>query len=103
MSDSPAITPEAIRTARFARGPFSDSFRVTSQWMTPPISKSVRSSFDSFLAGLRAEGFDVVEVDDENIVGHTILGEAYLNADQLHGHTDPGAEAVARLFEFLAP
>ena len=27
----------------------------------------------------------------------------YLNADQLHGHTDPGAEAVARLFEFLAP
>ncbi|ARQ11090.1 dihydroxyacetone kinase protein [Rhizobium etli] len=27
---------------------------------------------------------------------------AYINAKQLEGHTDPGAEAVARLFEFLA-
>ena len=27
---------------------------------------------------------------------------AYINADQLTGHVDPGAEAVARLFEFLA-
>ena len=27
---------------------------------------------------------------------------AYINADQLHGHVDPGAEAVARLFEHLA-
>jgi dihydroxyacetone kinase len=27
---------------------------------------------------------------------------AYINADQLHGNTDPGAEAVARLFEQLA-
>ncbi|RED10620.1 dihydroxyacetone kinase subunit DhaK [Pontivivens insulae] len=27
---------------------------------------------------------------------------AYLNADQLRGHVDPGAEAVARLFERLA-
>ncbi|PDT05797.1 dihydroxyacetone kinase [Rhizobium chutanense] len=26
---------------------------------------------------------------------------AYINAKQLEGHTDPGAEAVARLFEFL--
>ncbi len=27
---------------------------------------------------------------------------AYINAKQLHGHADPGAEAVARLFEHLA-
>lgn len=27
---------------------------------------------------------------------------AYISADQLHGHVDPGAEAVARLFEHLA-
>jgi triose/dihydroxyacetone kinase / FAD-AMP lyase (cyclizing) len=27
---------------------------------------------------------------------------AYINAKQLQGHADPGAEAVARLFEFLA-
>ncbi len=27
---------------------------------------------------------------------------SYISADQLEGHTDPGAEAVARLFEFLA-
>lgn len=27
---------------------------------------------------------------------------AYINADQLKGHVDPGAEAVARLFEHLA-
>lgn len=27
---------------------------------------------------------------------------AYLNAQQLEGHVDPGAEAVARLFEYLA-
>ena len=27
---------------------------------------------------------------------------AYINADQLHGHVDPGVEAVARLFEHLA-
>ncbi|MBB4235523.1 dihydroxyacetone kinase subunit DhaK [Rhizobium esperanzae] len=27
---------------------------------------------------------------------------AYINAKQLEGHTDPGAEAVARLFEYLA-
>ncbi|MBO3761389.1 dihydroxyacetone kinase subunit DhaK [Ciceribacter sp. L1K22] len=27
---------------------------------------------------------------------------AYINAKQLEGHADPGAEAVARLFEFLA-
>jgi dihydroxyacetone kinase len=26
----------------------------------------------------------------------------YINADQLIGHVDPGAEAVARLFEHLA-
>ena len=26
----------------------------------------------------------------------------YLNAEQLKGHVDPGAEAVARLFEALA-
>ena len=26
---------------------------------------------------------------------------AYINAEQLIGHTDPGAEAVARLFEQL--
>ncbi len=26
----------------------------------------------------------------------------YINAEQLHGHVDPGAEAVARLFEHLA-
>ncbi len=26
---------------------------------------------------------------------------AYINARQLEGHVDPGAEAVARLFEFL--
>lgn len=26
----------------------------------------------------------------------------YINADQLTGHVDPGAEAVARLFEHLA-
>jgi len=27
---------------------------------------------------------------------------SYINAEQLHGHVDPGAEAVARLFEHLA-
>lgn len=27
---------------------------------------------------------------------------AYINADQLSGNTDPGAEAVARLFEHLS-
>ena len=27
---------------------------------------------------------------------------AYLSAQQLHGHVDPGAEAVAQLFEHLA-
>lgn len=27
---------------------------------------------------------------------------SYISAAQLEGHTDPGAEAVARLFEFLA-
>lgn len=27
---------------------------------------------------------------------------AYINAKQLAGHVDPGAEAVARLFEHLA-
>ena len=27
---------------------------------------------------------------------------AYINAQQLEGHIDPGAEAVARLLEFLA-
>lgn len=27
---------------------------------------------------------------------------SYLNADQLQGHVDPGAEAVARLFEYLS-
>jgi dihydroxyacetone kinase len=27
---------------------------------------------------------------------------AYINAKQLEGHVDPGAEAVARLFEYLA-
>ena len=27
---------------------------------------------------------------------------SYVNADQLRGHNDPGAEAVARLFEHLA-
>jgi dihydroxyacetone kinase len=27
---------------------------------------------------------------------------AYINAKQLEGHVDPGAEAVARLFEHLA-
>lgn len=27
---------------------------------------------------------------------------AYINAEQLKGHIDPGAEAVARLFEHLA-
>jgi dihydroxyacetone kinase len=27
---------------------------------------------------------------------------SYINADQLQGHVDPGAEAVARLFEQLA-
>jgi triose/dihydroxyacetone kinase / FAD-AMP lyase (cyclizing) len=27
---------------------------------------------------------------------------AYINPDQLIGHVDPGAEAVARLFEHLA-
>jgi len=27
---------------------------------------------------------------------------AYINAKQLSGHVDPGAEAVARLFEHLA-
>jgi dihydroxyacetone kinase len=27
---------------------------------------------------------------------------AYINARQLEGHIDPGAEAVARLFEFLS-
>lgn len=27
---------------------------------------------------------------------------AYVNAKQLEGHVDPGAEAVARLFEYLA-
>ena len=27
---------------------------------------------------------------------------AYINAKQLEGHIDPGAEAVARLFEHLA-
>jgi dihydroxyacetone kinase len=27
---------------------------------------------------------------------------AYISAEQLHGHNDPGAEAVARLFESLA-
>jgi dihydroxyacetone kinase len=27
---------------------------------------------------------------------------AYINAQQLEGHVDPGAEAVARLFEHLA-
>jgi dihydroxyacetone kinase len=26
----------------------------------------------------------------------------YINAEQLEGHVDPGAEAVARLFEHLA-
>ena len=27
---------------------------------------------------------------------------AYINASQLEGHIDPGAEAVARLFEYLS-
>ncbi|MEL6410269.1 MAG: DAK2 domain-containing protein, partial [Pseudomonadota bacterium] len=27
---------------------------------------------------------------------------SYINAEQLKGHVDPGAEAVARLFEHLA-
>ena len=27
---------------------------------------------------------------------------SYINAEQLHGHVDPGGEAVARLFEHLA-
>jgi dihydroxyacetone kinase len=27
---------------------------------------------------------------------------AYVNAAQLRGHVDPGAEAVARLFEHMA-
>lgn len=27
---------------------------------------------------------------------------AYINADQLEGNVDPGAEAAARLFEYLA-
>jgi triose/dihydroxyacetone kinase / FAD-AMP lyase (cyclizing) len=27
---------------------------------------------------------------------------AYINAKQLEGHVDPGAEAVARIFEHLA-
>jgi dihydroxyacetone kinase len=27
---------------------------------------------------------------------------AYINTDQLRGHVDPGAEAVARLFEALS-
>ena len=27
---------------------------------------------------------------------------SYINAEQLEGHIDPGAEAVARLFEHLA-
>ena len=41
-------------------------------------------------------------VHTSTIVKAKVGRASYINADQLNGHIDPGAEAVARLFESLA-
>jgi len=62
------------------------------------------------LDALEAEGIARAAVEARHGADHTATivrakaGRAsYINAAQLEGHADPGAEAVARLFEQLAP
>ena len=56
-----------------------------------------------------ADGFDAAAkaarqgADDTARMGRARAGRAaYVNSRQLEGNRDPGAEAVARLFEYLA-
>jgi dihydroxyacetone kinase len=62
-----------------------------------PALDGLEEGFDAAAKAARA-GAD----ETANITQAKAGRASYLNADQLQGHVDPGAEAVARLFEYLS-
>ena len=59
---------------------------VVKQWMDHPTSAAVSSSFERFLDDLRAQGFDIVEVDEPSLTPDPASSRASgLEILQVHG------------------
>jgi len=73
-----------------------------------PGDRTMIDALHPALVGLEAGLGDAAQAarDGANYTATLLSANAgrasYINAEQLHGHVDPGAEAVARLFEHLA-
>ncbi|CAH0342785.1 dihydroxyacetone kinase subunit DhaK [Rhizobium sp. CECT 9324] len=74
--------------------------QVGDRTMVDALAPALDALADGILAAAKAarEGADLTATLERAKAGRA----AYINAKQLHGNVDPGAEAVARLFEYVA-
>jgi len=74
--------------------------QVGDRTMVDALAPALDALADSIQAAAKAarEGADLTATLERAKAGRA----AYINAKQLQGHVDPGAEAVARLFEYVA-